>query len=94
MAELDALIQLMPSGQQTRTDRELVMSALAARGRHANLLVFGCGRDSAFWAHTMNRYGTTVFLEDVTQCGHIYGLISQCMSLNTRQPRFHSGRHS
>ena len=72
MAELDALIQLMPSGQQTRTDRELVMRALAARGRHANLLVFGCGRDSAFWAHTMNRYGTTVFLEDVTQWAHLW----------------------
>lgn len=64
-AELDALINLMPSGQQTFADRRLVMNALAARGRNARLLVFGCGRDSKFWAHVMNRYGTTVFLEDM-----------------------------
>lgn len=43
------------------------MRALALRKHRARLLVFGCGRDSGFWARVMNRHGTTVFLEDNPQ---------------------------
>lgn len=52
-------------GQETIYDRKLVIRAILARGnRGVRMLVFGCGKDSGFWARTMNPNGTTIFLED------------------------------
>ena len=62
---LQALMQATPDGQQTTNDRRLMMNALQVRqNQTARVLIFGCGRDSSFWAHTMNPRGKTVFLED------------------------------
>ena len=53
------------AGQETIHDRNLVINAIRARGnRGVRMLVFGCGKDSSFWARTINANGTTVFLED------------------------------
>jgi hypothetical protein len=38
-------------------------SVLAAHGREANFLVFGCGNDSLLW-YDLNGLGNTLFLED------------------------------
>lgn len=58
------------------------MSALAKRHHNAKLLVFGIGRDSFFWAKTMNRHGETVFLEDNTKWA------SQAKNLNVHLVRY------
>lgn len=50
-------------GQQSRFDRSLVRRALKMREGGANFLIFGTGRDSAFWQRC-NPKGRTVFLED------------------------------
>ena len=49
------------------------MSAIATRRGNARLLVFGIGRDSDFWARTMNPHGETVFLEDNAEWASMAG---------------------
>jgi len=60
---LKKLMAKVPDGQQTLQDRSLLVQALNVY-QQPRLLVFGCGLDSEFWAHTANAQGTTVFLED------------------------------
>mmetsp|Transcript_12281 Transcript_12281/g.26550 ORF Transcript_12281/g.26550 Transcript_12281/m.26550 type:complete len:298 (-) Transcript_12281:1319-2212(-) len=75
---------LQTRAQETTYDRTLVMRALAIREHKARMLVFGCGRDSVFWAKHMNRHGETVFLEDNKEWAALnVGLKTHLVKYNT-----------
>mmetsp|Transcript_12280 Transcript_12280/g.26545 ORF Transcript_12280/g.26545 Transcript_12280/m.26545 type:complete len:344 (-) Transcript_12280:1319-2350(-) len=83
MSVLQQLV-LQTKGQETTYDRTLVMRALAIREHKARMLVFGCGRDSVFWAKHMNRHGETVFLEDNKEWAALnVGLKTHLVKYNT-----------